>query len=120
MEEFTLDPTNEQRRAALFRCLEFVEQVYNHRSEDGSLPFGTIDYYGMEDLISEIKAALFDPNQPSALLTADEIERATGRESWMCVNCKWFGEYSELVHAAPWVELCPECECVVMQVDKAF
>lgn len=119
MEEFTLEPTDEQRKAALFHCLEFVERVFSLRLENDDTPISTIEYFPMVDLMSEIKAALFDPNQPAALLTADEIERATSPETWMCVDCKWFGEYKELVQAGVH-ELCPECEGAVLQVDKAF
>ncbi len=67
------DPRNGM---TLEKVYEFIASVYDHRNADGSLPFNTIDYYGMEDIGAFLKAT------SSALSAAEarceKLEAAAG------------------------------------------
>ena len=53
-------------------ALPFVEGIYtlrigedgNLNSEDGGLPFGTVDYHGMDDLMASLRAAIAKADSP--------------------------------------------------------
>lgn len=53
------------------KSLDFIKSVYEFRLEDGSLPFGTVDYYDMERLMGGLQVILKmvhdqDTNTPEA------------------------------------------------------
>jgi len=52
----------ERLEAWAMRVLPFIQDAYEFRvgedPEEGDLPFGTIDYYGMEELLKDGNAAL--------------------------------------------------------------
>lgn len=40
------------------KAIAFVKNIHEFRTVAGEMPFGTIDYYGMEDLMAMLRAAL--------------------------------------------------------------